>query len=325
MAVCANCGRETPDRFPRCKICGGELHSKPAIAKDAPADKDRGMPKDSPDQHKPLPIAFRGYAREPVDSLLAQLEKSTRSLIAERDNLRKDLEKTKASLSEASVKLESHAGDEQALAAAESRAASLEEKSRGLAVELDEARAQLGQVNKRLSEIEAELATHQERQNAIANALIVAEQLREEEEARVESMRQEAAETQMLAQQVREAADHAQQEAETALREAHLRAEAIISEAESSKAALEAEMRELRTRAEAEAEGLLRDAQTHADKLAGEAQRNLKEQQHEADDFFEDARLKLGSLLRDLLDQIGTMSADHGSNESGSVETEARA
>ena len=63
------------------------------------------MPTDNLDNHKSLPIAFRGYDREPVDSLLAQAEKSNSSLIAERDNLREDLEHAKKRLSEATSEL----------------------------------------------------------------------------------------------------------------------------------------------------------------------------------------------------------------------------
>lgn len=315
MATCASCGRETPDRFPRCRICGAALDATP-VAKQVPARKDLGMPKDSLDNRNSLPTAFRGYAREPVDQLMTQVEKSNRSLIAERDALRKDLENTKTRLSEATSELEQHrVTEEQALAAAASRAASLEEKSRGLAAERDELHAQLVQANRRLSEIEEELATHRQQQLALADALIAAEVLKAEGRDQGETLRLEAERkaAERLARAEREAqqiAARAEQEAETIRRDAHLEAEKIVSEAETSKVALENETEEIRARAEAQAEGLLADARIRADQVVRDAQKNVEENKHQAEDFFDDARSKLGSLFRDLLDQIAAMSEE---------------
>jgi len=284
------------------------------------------MPADSPDHHRPLPLAFRGYAQEPVDSLLAEVEKRKRSLVAERDRLRKNLEDTKKSLSEATGKLERHVIEEQALEAAEKRAASLEEKSRGLAAERDEAQAQLAEANRRLLELKEELGTHQERQNAIADALIAAELLkaegREESEAlRLEAERAAAETREQAEREAQQIARHAEQEAETIRREAHLKAATIVSGAETSKLALEEETQEIRTRAEAEAERLLAEARIRADQLVENAQQDLAANQHQAEDFLEDARSKLGLLFRDLLDQIGSMSGEEERPESGQPAT----
>ncbi len=279
------------------------------------------MSTESPNTQESLPIAFRGYAREPVDQLLAEVEKSNRSLIAERDNLRKDLEKTKKLLSEATSELEQHCvTEEQALAAAASRAASLEEESRGLVAERDESQAQLAQATKRLSEIEEELATHRQQQLALADALIAAELLKAEGRNQAEALRLEAerkaAETLERAERgAQEIAASAEQEAETILREAHLKAETIASEAETSKVALDRETQEIRARAEVEAEGLVAEARIRAEQVVQDAQKSVEENKHQAEDFFDDARSKLGSLFRDLLDQIAAMSEEQEGSE----------
>lgn len=274
------------------------------------------MPKDSLDSRNSLPTAFRGYARQPVDQLLTQVEKSNRSLIAERDTLRKDLENAKTRLSEATSELEQHrVTEEQALAAAASRAASLEERSRGLAAERDELQAQLTRATRRLSELEEELATHQQQQLALADALIAAEVLKAEgrdqgETLRLEAERKAAERLARAEQEAQQIAARAEQEAETIRRDAHLEAERIVSEAETSKVARENETQEIRARAEAEAEGLIAEARLRADQVVKDAQKNLEENKHQAEDFFDDARSKLGSLFRDLLDQVAAMSEE---------------
>lgn len=80
-------------------------------------------------------------------------------------------------------------------------------------------------------------------------------------------------------------------------------------------------MQALRIRAEADAEELLRDARAHARRMVEEMQTNLEEHQHRVENFFDDARSKLGSLVRDLFDQIGSVSA---AQEESHVRTDQR-
>ena len=66
------------------------------------------MAANEPTTDRTLPSAFRGYGRERVDSLLEEIERSYRALIAERDELRANLESTTKALSEATAELEQH-------------------------------------------------------------------------------------------------------------------------------------------------------------------------------------------------------------------------
>lgn len=227
--------------------------------------------------HEPLPAAFRGYAREPVDSLLAKLEDKSRTLLSQRKELQESLADMRSRLAEATRELEHRAGDERSLEESVRRAEELEEKCRVLEAERDESQAKLAQTAERLSAVEKELERHLERELAVADALIAAEQLKAEGETHVEAMKLRAE---------HEATARAEREAEDTLREARLQAETIVSE-----------------------------ARTRADRLVEEVQLNLEQHQHQADDFFAEARSKFGSLLRDLFDQVGTTSAEQEQTE----------
>ena len=74
------------------------------------------MAADEPINDRTLPTAFKGYAREAVDSLLEEIERSYRALIAERDELRANLEGTTKSLAEITAELEQHVARERAVA-----------------------------------------------------------------------------------------------------------------------------------------------------------------------------------------------------------------
>ena len=273
------------------------------------------MPTDNLDNHKSLPIAFRGYDREPVASLLAQAEKSNSSLIAERDNLREDLEHAKKRLSEATSELEQHhATEEQAVAAAASRTASLEAKSRGLAAELDESQTRLAHATRRLSEVEEELATYQQQQLALADALIAAELLKAQgrdqgEALRLEAERKAAEILECAEQEAQQIAVRAEQEAETIRRDAHLKAETIVSEAETSKIAVEKETQELRARAEAEAEGLLADAAYAPSRLCT-MRRKVLRKQTSGGGLLRRCAFQAGFALPRPADQIAAMSEE---------------
>jgi len=63
-----------------------------------------------------LPTAFHGYARQPVDRLLEEVEESHRGLIAERDELRASLDGANERLSTLTSELDRHVGQERAVA-----------------------------------------------------------------------------------------------------------------------------------------------------------------------------------------------------------------
>jgi cell division septum initiation protein DivIVA len=171
---------------------------------------------DSPDRTKKLPTAFHGYAREPVDKLLEEVEESYRALIAERDELR----------------------------------------------------ASLAVADERQSMLTSELDHHVAQERAVADALIEAERLKMEAEHDAEGIR----------------------------RAADLKADAIMGE-----------------------------AQTRADRLVDERQQELQERSYQAENLLDDAKAKLGSLVRELLEQVGTGSPqqDSAAADQGSAEPRA--
>ena len=251
----------------------------------------------SSNAHEPLPTAFRGYAREPVDSLLAKLEDKSRTLLNQRRELQANLADLRSRLASATRELEHRVDGERSVEESERRAEELEEKCRALVAERDESQSELVRTAERLSVVEKELERHLERELAVADALIAAEQLKAEGESHVNAMKLRAAHE---AEEIREGAEQelgraaasAEREAEVILREARREAETI------------------RARAEAESNDLLQDARARADRLVEEVQLNLEQHQHQTEDFFADARSKLGSLLRDLFDQVGATSAE---------------
>jgi cell division septum initiation protein DivIVA len=241
------------------------------------------------DAQEPLPTAFRGYAREPVDSLLAKFEDKSRTLLTQRKELQENLADLRSRLAEATRELERRAGDEHSVEESVRRAEELEEKCRALETERDESQSKLAETAERLSVVEKELERHLERELAVADALIAAERLKAEGETHVEAMKLRAA---------HEATARAEREAEDLLREARLEAETI------------------RAQAQAESNDLLQDARARADRLVEEVQLNLEQHQHQAEDFFAEARSRFGSLLRDLFDQVGATSAEQEQAES---------
>jgi cell division septum initiation protein DivIVA len=188
------------------------------------------MSTDHLDRDVDFPTAFRGYAREPVDGLLEEIEKSYRTLLAERDDLRA-----------------------------------------------------------RLADATARLERHVEQQQAIADALIEAERLKAAGEDEVRALKAEGA------REIQELRSAAERDAEKIRREAELQAEAIVRDAETVKAG-----------AAGEAEELLSDARARAARLVEETQQSLEERQHTAEEVLDAARIKLGSFVRDLFDQVGT-------------------
>jgi cell division septum initiation protein DivIVA len=255
------------------------------------------MTTQSSNAHEPLPTAFRGYAREPVDSLLAKLENKSRTLLDQRKELQENLADMRSRLAEATRELEHRAGEEHSVEESVRRAEELEEKCRALAAERDGLQSELAQTAERLSVVEKELERHLERELAVADALIAAEQLKAEGETLVEAMKLRAAHE---AEEIRAGAE---QEVGRASASAEREAEAILREARR-------EAETIRARAEAESNDLVQDARARADRLVEEVQVNLEQHQHQAEDFFADARSKLGSLLRDLFDQVGATSAE---------------
>lgn len=63
-----------------------------------------------------LPTAFHGYARDPVDKLLAEIEESYRALIAERDELREKLEAESKRQGDLTAELEKRTRQERVIA-----------------------------------------------------------------------------------------------------------------------------------------------------------------------------------------------------------------
>jgi cell division septum initiation protein DivIVA len=201
-----------------------------------------------------LSTAFHGYAREPVDSLLAKIEERYGALLAERDELRE-------SLADTSLRLD-------------------------------------GAI--------AELEDRKRKERAIADAVIEAERLKAAGEEQADAIKSEAvaeaAETrQRAAQAAQEVKAAAERDAEGIRREAQLEAETIVRDAEAA--------RDLAT---SEADKLLRGAQSRADRLFGEVQQSLEQRQHRAEELLDDVGVRLGTLVRDLFDQIGGPSQEPG-------------
>ena len=262
------------------------------------------MPPAGFDSDTTLPIAFRGYAREPVDNLLAEIEASYRPLVAERDKLRVDLAQATERVADLTIELERR-GQEPTTADTSADLEQLEESNRALSAERDQVRTDLARATERLAEVEAELEHHVGRERAVADALI--EVTRE-----VTEMRERAE------KEAEELTATAEREAEEIRRAAEQDAATTLSDAQASKAQAETEAGELRARAEVEANELLSDARARADRLVEDMQQNLEERQHQAQNLLDDASARLGSLMRDLFEQI-----DGGaSREQATVEPE---
>ena len=157
----------------------------------------------------------------------------------------------------------------------------------------------------RVAELERELAEHRERSRAVGNALIKAEELkalsaRDAQEVKEDAER-EAGEIRAQAEQHAEALRAAVDTELFAARAAAQReAEAAAQETYAAKAKAEQEAAEIRARAAREADEVVREAESRAARLVAAVERELQERQHEAEDFLDDTRERLSSLVRDL-------------------------
>jgi len=145
----------------------------------------------------------------------------------------------------------------------------LEESFHKLTSERDALKASAEAAERRAASLETELAEHRARQQAVADALIMA---------------------QSLANEVRTAAE--QEVADDRRDAAMAKAEALQEAAET------------RARAEQEAAEVQREARERADRLIEDVQRGIREQQHEAEHLLDDTKERLGSLVRDLLTRL---------------------
>jgi chromosome segregation ATPase len=270
-----------------------------------------GMTADTFARDAALPLALRGYAREPVDALLQRIEESYRALISERDGLRVDLATATERLAEVTAELERHGGQEQAVTEVRGELLRLEEANRTLSTERDELRSDLTSATERMKEVEAELEHYIARERAVADVLI--EVRREVGETRSRAEQEVQALKAAVEREAEELKAVTEREAEEIRRAAELDAEETVRDAQVVKAQLEAEIGELRAQAEIESDELLRDARTRADQLVEDVQRNLEERQHLAQDLLDDARARLGSLVRDLFEQVDGASREQDS------------
>jgi len=172
----------------------------------------------------------------------------------------------------------------------------IEESYRALLSERDGLRAKLEDTSRRLSKVTADLDERAGRERAIADALIEAERLKAGAAGDAADTRGRA---EREAQELRAAAEG---DAAGIRREAELKAETIVRDAEAA-----------REQAGTEAGELLRSAQARADRLVDEMQQSLEERQHRAEEVLDDAKVRLGSLVRDLFGRAGAASEDRDS------------
>ena len=182
----------------------------------------------------------------------------------------------------------------------------IEDSYRGVIAERDELRGNLADTNRRLDGVTAELEDHKRKERAISDAVIEAERLKANGEKQATAIKGEAAgeaaETRRRANQAaQELRTSAERDAERIRREAELEAEAIKRDAEAA-----------RDRAASESDELLRGAQSRADRLFGEMRQSLEQRQHQAEELLDDVGVRLSSLVRDLIDQIGGASEEQG-------------
>ena len=192
----------------------------------------------------------------------------------------------------------------------------LEASYRALLTERDDAKGRVAEMETKLTELERELAEHREQSQAVSDALITAEQLKALGERDGQSLKdeaeREAAETRAQAEQhaenLRAAADNEVSEVRAA---AQQQAEAILRDADVAKADTEQQAAETLARAEREADEVVREAESRAARLVAGVERDLQERQHEAEDFLDDTRERLSSLVRDLFGRV-TRSTGEG-------------
>jgi cell division septum initiation protein DivIVA len=172
-----------------------------------------------------LPTALRGYAREPVDAMLEDIERTYRALLAERDELRSGLANANKRLSEVTAELENHAAQKKTVAETLGEAGRLQESNRGLSAERDELRAALAKATERLSQLEAELERYAGREREVVDALIETERLRSAGQSDIRALKEEA--TREIAE-LRGRAEERQHQAEDLLDDARAKLSSLV-------------------------------------------------------------------------------------------------
>jgi len=175
----------------------------------------------------------------------------------------------------------------------------IEDSYRAVIVERDELRGNLADTSRRLDGVTAELEDRKRKERAIADAVIEAERLKSDGEQHASAIKGKAAGE--AAETRRRANQEAQELKAAAVRDAEGIRQAAEREAEAMKRDAEA----TRDRAASESDELLRGAQSRADRLVGEMRQSLEQRQHQAEELLDDVGVRLGSLVRDLFDQIG--------------------
>ena len=196
----------------------------------------------------------------------------------------------------------------------------LEEAYRALLAGRDEAKSQVAELEAQVAELERELAERREQADAVSDALIRAEQLKALSERDAQAIK-EAADRE--AAEIRAQAEHDAnmlradadcEVVETRSRAAH-EADELVRVGETAKAEAEREAAETRERAERDAAAIVRDAESRAEVLVEQVQRDLRERQDETEDFLDDARERLGSLVRDLFGRVTGGAGDGSTHE----------
>jgi cell division septum initiation protein DivIVA len=188
----------------------------------------------------------------------------------------------------------------------------IEDSYRAVIAERDGLRGNLADTSRRLDGVTAELEDRKRKERAIADAVIEAERLKSDGEQHASTIKGKAAGE--AAETRRRANQEAQELKAAAVRDAEGIRQAAEREAETMKRDAEA----TRDRAASESDELLRGAQSRADRLVGEMRQSLEQRQHQAEELLDDVGVRLGSLVRDLFDQIGGASQE----QAAAVESE---
>jgi cell division septum initiation protein DivIVA len=175
----------------------------------------------------------------------------------------------------------------------------IEDSYRAVIAERDELRGNLADTSRRLDGVTAELEDRKRKERAIADAVIEAERLKSDGEQHASAIKGKAAGE--AAETRRRANQEAQELKAAAVRDA----EGIRQVAEREAEAMKRDAEATRDRAASESDELLRGAQSRADRLVGEMRQSLEQRQHQAEELLDDVGVRLGSLVRDLFDQIG--------------------
>ncbi len=161
----------------------------------------------------------------------------------------------------------------------------LEEAFSGLIKQRNELRAEVEKANGRVTELEAEVADHRKKTQAVGDALITAQELADRARARANVEREE------ILRGVEGARDEARRHADA------IRADASRQAAE-----------------------IIREAQVTAERLIVEARSGIEQRRLEAESFLDDTRERLGSLVRDLIGRVGGAGERDGQDGQAPVE-----